>query len=279
VTGRDKHAIDGKLPAPDARFDVVIVGAGSAGTAAAIAAAADGASVLLVDENPVAGALMGSDVPLFYGGRMTAAVQQPGRMLEQVFASNPALEAAFEAGVDVRLGTTAWGLYINGPAMRAMPEPMLGIADAEGAAMIGFDRLILATGARDLVLGFTGWNQPGVMGAQAFAALLTRYDALASRRVLIAGSDALGLETALRAQSRGIEVVGIVEIADTVQGPADLAVKIAVAGIPIHLAHTIVAATGGIDGVEQARIARVDGSAALDIACDTICLAIGAAVT
>ncbi|HLZ79299.1 MAG TPA: FAD-dependent oxidoreductase, partial [Sphingomonas sp.] len=184
---RDVHAIDGKISAPDVCFDVVVVGAGEAGTAAAIAAAKGGASVLLIDENPVAGGLMGTDVPLFYGGRMTAAVQQPGRMLEQVFASNPALEAAFEAGVDVRLGTVAWGLYVNGPAMRALPEPMLGIADAERATMIGFGRLVLATGARDLVLGFAGWNQPGVMGAQGFAALLTRYDALASRRVLVVG--------------------------------------------------------------------------------------------
>ena len=52
MTVRDFHAIDGKVPAPDARFDVVVVGAGPAGTAAAIAAAADGASVLLIDENP-----------------------------------------------------------------------------------------------------------------------------------------------------------------------------------------------------------------------------------
>jgi thioredoxin reductase len=276
VTGRDVHAIDGKLPAPDARFDTIVVGAGSAGTAAAIAAASDGATVLLVDENPVAGGLMGTDVPLFYGGRMTAAVQQPARMLEQIFASNPALEAAFEAGVDVRLGTTAWGLYVNGPAMRALADPVLGIADAERASMIGFDRLILATGARDLVLGFAGWNQPGVMGAQGFAALLTRYAALATRRVLILGSDTLGLETALLALSHGIEVAGIVEIAATIQGPAELAARVQGLGVPFHLGHTLAHTTGGIDGVEGARLLPLGDGAAIDVVCDTICLAIGA---
>jgi len=276
VNGRDVHAIDGKLPAPDMRFDTIVVGAGSAGTAAAIAAASDGATVLLVDENPVAGGLMGTDVPLFYGGRMTAAVQQPARMLEQIFASNPALEAAFEAGVDVRLGTTAWGLYVNGPAMRALAEPVLGIADAERASMIGFDRLILATGARDLVLGFAGWNQPGVMGAQGFAALLTRYAALATRRVLILGSDTLGLETALLALSHGIEVAGIVEIAAIIQGPAELAARVQGLGVPFHLGHTLAQATGGIDGVEGARLMPLGDGAATDVACDTICLAIGA---
>ncbi len=276
MTGRDIHAIDGKMSAPDERFDVVVVGAGTAGTAAAIDTAKGGATVLLVDENPVPGALIGTDVPLFYGGRMTAAVQQPGRMLEHVFASNPALEEAFEAGVDVRLATCAWGLYVNGPAMRALPAPLLGIADAERASMIGFERLILATGARDLVIGFAGWNQPGVIGAQAFAALLTRYAALATRRVLILGSDALGMKTALLAVANGIEVAGIVEIADAVQGPAALAALVAEAGVAIHLGHTIVAAAGGIDGVARATIAPLQGNGRIEIACDTICLAIGA---
>ncbi|MFA6124448.1 FAD-dependent oxidoreductase [Sphingomonas sp.] len=309
MTARDFHAIDGKLPAPDARFDVVVVGAGPAGTAAAIAAAEDGASVLLIDENPVPGALIGGDVPHFYGGRMTAAVQQPARMLEQVFASNPALETAFAAGVDVRLGTCAWGLYLNGPALRALPEPMLGIADAEAATMVGFGRLVLATGARDLVLGFAGWNQPGVMGAQGFAALLTRYDALASRRVVILGTGALALETALLALSRGIAVAALVEVAEAVQGSTALAAQVAAAGVPILLGHTIAATHGGIDGVEGVTLTRLPSPAKagaqsgngdwealrsvtetsatgprpapgkdneLEIPCDTIVLAIGA---
>jgi thioredoxin reductase len=280
MTVRDVHAIDGKLSAPDARFDVVVVGAGSAGTAAAIAAAEGGASVLLIDENPVPGALIGSDVPYFYGGRMTAAVQQPARMLEQVFASNPALETAFAAGVDVRLGTCAWGLYVNGPALRALPEPMLGIADAEAATMVGFGRLVLATGARDLVLGFAGWNQPGVMGAQGFAALLTRYDALASRRIVILGSGALALETALLALARGIAVAALVEVAETVQGPAALAEQVAAAGVPILLGHTVAATRSGIDGVKGVTLTPLPSPAqedALEIACDTLVLAIGSA--
>jgi thioredoxin reductase len=271
----DVHAIDGKIPMPDSCFDVVVVGAGQAGTEAAVAAAQGGASVLLIDEHPVPGALIGNDVPYHFGGRATTAVQQQGRMLEQLFVANPALELAFEAGVDVRLGTVAWGLYVNGPAMRALPAPLLGIADGETATMIGFDRLLLATGARDVVLGFAGWDQPGVMGAQGFAALLTRYDALASRRVLIVGSDRIGLETALLAHRHGIAVAGIVEIADEVQGPAELAEAVAAAGIDLHLGCTIGRAEGGIDGVERAILVPLRGGDAFAVACDTIVLAIG----
>lgn len=272
----DVHAIDGKIAAPAERFDVIVVGAGEAGTAAAIAAAAGGASVLLVDEHPVPGGMIGSDVPFFFGGRATAAVQSPERMVEQLFAANPRLEEAFAAGVDVRLGTVVWGLYVNGPAMRALPEPLLGIADAQGSTMVGYGRLVLATGARDVVIGFPGWTQPGVMGAQGFAALVTRYDAFAGRRVLVVGSDRLGLETALLAAERGIAVAGIVEAADAVQGPAELAAKVAAAGIAVFLNSTIAKAEGGIDGVERVTLTSSSREqAARSIVCDTIVLAIG----
>jgi thioredoxin reductase len=271
----DIHAIDGKISAPDERFDLVVVGAGSAGTAAAIDAARAGARVLLVDENPVPGAAIGTDVPQFFGGRATAAVQHQGRMVEQLFATNPRLEEAFEAGADVRLGTVAWGLYVNGPALRALPEPMLGIADAERAQMVGFDRLVLATGARDIVLGFDGWNQPGVMGAQGFALLLTRYDAFAGRRVIVVGSDRLGLETALLAADHGIEVAAIIEIADMTLGPADLAERVAAIDIPVLTGTTVAAAAGGVDGVERVTLARLTDDRRREIECDTIVLAIG----
>ena len=73
--GTDPHAIGTKLPAPEARYDLVVIGAGPAGLAAALAGAGEGKSVLLVDENPIPGAAMGNDVPLLFGGRMTAAAQ------------------------------------------------------------------------------------------------------------------------------------------------------------------------------------------------------------
>ncbi len=273
---RDVHALDSKIPRADAHFDLVVIGAGHSGTTAAIAAAKAGDTVLLIDEHPVPGALIGTDVPYFFGGRATAAVQQSGRMLEQVFGTNPDLEEAFALGVDVRLGTVAWGLYVNGPAMRVLPEPLLGIADSEGAMMVGFDRLRLATGARDVVLGFPGWNQPGVMGAQGFAALATRYEALASRRIVILGSGALGLETALLALAHGIEVAAIVEVEATVQGPAARAAQVRATGIPIHLGATIAATKSGIDGIDGVTLATLAGDfAPLDLACDTIVLAIG----
>ena len=78
----DSHAIDGKIAAPDEVHDIIVVGAGPAGLAAALEAARAGRQVMLVDENPVTAALAGSDVPLWFGGRATAALQAPERLIE-----------------------------------------------------------------------------------------------------------------------------------------------------------------------------------------------------
>ncbi len=269
-TGTDVCAINGTHSKPEVRYDTIVVGAGPSGIDAAIAAASGGASVLLVDENPVSGALMGNDVPLYFGGRMTAATQNSSRMLEAIFMSMPGLETAMEAGVEVLLGTTAWGVYRNGSGVASLPEQMVGLADAERSWLAGFDQIILATGARDLAMAFPGWNQPGVMGAAALQMLLSRYDAFAGRRIVVLGSHDLALETALMAHSGGIEVTAIIEIRDTPQGSADLVAKVEAASIPIHCGLTIASANGGIDGVESAVLSNGEV-----ILCDTVCVAIG----
>ena len=227
-------AINGTRSAPEAKYDLVVIGAGPSGIAAAIEGAASGASVLLVDENPVSGALMGNDTPLYFGGRITAATQNSDRMLEAIFMSMPDLEKAMEAGVELLLGTTAWGVYRNGPGVQSLPEQVVGLADAERSWLVGFDRIVLATGARDLAIAFPGWNQPGVMGAAALQMLLSRYGAFSGRRIVVLGSHDLALETALMAQEHGLDVAGLVEVRDGPQGDAALLAKITAAGIATH---------------------------------------------
>ena len=269
-TGTDICAVNGTRSAPEAHYELVVVGAGQSGAAAAIDAAKAGKKVLLVDENPVSGALMGNDVPLYFGGRMTAATQNSERMLEAIFMSMPALETAMEAGVELLLGTTAWGVYRNGPGVASLPEQVVGLADGERSWLVGFDHITLATGARDLALAFPGWNQPGVMGAAALQMLLARYDAFAGNRILILGSHDLALETALLAKERGIDVAGLVEVRSEPQGSQALVDKCAASGISIQCGLSIASAKGGIDGVESATLSNGDV-----IACDTICVAVG----
>ena len=272
----DRYALNGKLPPPERRVEVLVIGAGAAGIAAATEAARQGAEVLLVDEHPVSAGLMGLDTPLYFGGRMTSAVQRQARMVEQLLASSPDLEIAMELGVEVLLGTCAWGAYVNGPGLGTLPEPVVGLADEDRGWLVGFGKLILATGARDIALSFKGWDQPGVMGANGLAALLDRYDAFSGRRIVVLGSGDLGLETARRALDRGLDVAAVIEARDTVQGRADLAQTLRERGVEFHLGHVVHQALGGLDGVSQVDVGPVSGPVR-SIDCDTICLAVGLA--
>src|SRR2546423_10776980 len=200
----DPRSIAGKAPRPERHVPVVVVGSGAAGVAAAVEAAGAGVEVLLVDENPVGNDTMAMDVPLYFGQRMQPSVRNRAVMLERVVESNPALTGAYEAGVDVQLGTCVWGAFVNGPTMQQLDAPMLGLADERRSWLVGYDRLIVAAGARDVVLGFPGWERAGVMGANALFSLLTRYRALAARRMAALGSGSLGLPPAtLAVQARG----------------------------------------------------------------------------
>ena len=204
----DPRSVAGKTPAPERRVPLVVVGAGPAGVAAATEAARAGVQVLLLDEHPLDPELMAMDVPLYFGQRMSAAVRDRGVMLERVVRSNPALEAAIDAGVEVELGVSVWGAFQPAPNQRELGFPCVGVADQTRSWLVGYDRLIVAAGARDLSLAFRGWEKAGTMGAAAALALLTRYQAFAARRMVILGSGPLGLAVATLARARGIEVPG-----------------------------------------------------------------------
>jgi thioredoxin reductase len=272
--GFDRISQAGKVPPPEARVQVLVVGGGPAGASAAIAAAKAGASVMLVDENPVSPGLMGLDTPLYFGGRYSNAVQSQGRMVEQILASNPLLESAFEAGVDVRLGVYVWGAFTPGWGLVSLPGSIAGLADEERAWMVGFDRLILATGARDVAFAFRGWDQPGVMGARAFQALTDRYEAFAGRRLVILGTGGLAIRAARAALAGGLEVAALVDVADAFQGPPAAATELAAAGVEILLGQIPVAAPGGLEGVEGLTVRDLASGATRTLVCDTIVEAI-----
>ncbi len=243
---------------------LVVVGAGVAGIEAAVTAARLGLSTMLVDEHPVASSLIGIDVPWMFGQRLGAASQNQARMLERIVTARPGLQAAFDAGVDVRLSTYVWSAFVEGPTSRALPGPMLGLANEERAWFVGFDRMIVAAGARDLALAFPGWDRPGVMGALGFAAVVELYSNFAGRRIVVLGAGALGARTVQLARSAGIAVAAVVDVAS--RASRDL-------GVPLHAGFRVRDVIGTIE-VEGIAIERPDGSDAMQIACDTIVLAV-----
>jgi thioredoxin reductase len=147
---------------------------------------------------------------------------------------------------------------------------------------VGYCRLIVAAGRRDLGLVFPGWEQPGVMGVTALHALVERYGAFAGRRIVMLGSGAEALVAVLAALEAGLEVAAVVEVAPSPLGPPDLVSAVEAARVPL-LTSTVIAGTdGAAGGVEAARLQRLDDqgtprlSAAQTIACDTVCLGVGA---
>ncbi len=260
--------------------DLLVVGGGPAGLAAAIEAARSGISVILADENPVPAEVMGDDVPLHFGQRMGGAVRNRTGMTEAMLASEPLLETALEAGVDVRLGTFVWGLYANGRSVSWLPGMVAGLSDGATSWMLGCKTTIVAAGRRDMGLAFPGWERPGVMGATAAERLATRYGALDARRAVVLGTGAEALLAALAMHRAGIAVAAIVEQAAVPIGPVPLLNQIRKSGIEILTRHVIAAAEGGADGVTAARLAPLDDAGCRQgerrIECDTIVLGIGA---
>jgi len=280
IPASDLKSVTGKPLAIDEKVDVLVIGGGVAGLDAAIGAAARGFGVLLVDENPVPFKTMGDDVPLHFGQGMAANARNRNAMMEAFVASEPRIEEAFAAGVELRLGTACWGLYANGPALGWMPGLVAGLGDEDRSFLVQAQHVILACGRRDMGLGFPGWEKPGVMGATAALNLATRYSALGPRRIVVLGSSTEALSTALALREAGVSIAAIVEQAAETVGDAALLASLREGGTKILTRHVVREALGR-DGVEAAMVARLNekGRPAGDeraLACDGIVLAVGA---
>ena len=260
---------------------LVVVGAGAAGTAAAIEAARAGVQVTLIDENPISAAMMGLNIPQFFGGRFTGELRDEALMLDKVASANGGLAQAQELGVDVRLGTCVWGAFHNTETSRALDGPQLGLSDGERSWLLKYDRLIVAAGSRDLGIGFVGWDLAGVMGANGSYSLMSRYDGLSTRRIVVLGSGNLGLNTAKMALDRGIEVIAVVDVSPTLRGDEVMMAHLRGEGVKLYTSHTVREAVGCDGEIESVVLVEIDddcqpiSGTEKNVSADTVCLAIG----
>jgi thioredoxin reductase len=277
----DPKSIAGtNLPVQE-RTQVLVVGAGPAGLAAALQAASLGRSVILVDENPLSAETMAENVPLHFGGGMTNAVRNRNAMLEAVVESEPVFSEAFEAGIDIRLGTTCWGVYAPGPDVGWLPGPVAGLMDGDRSWMVGAEQIIVAAGRRDMGLAFAGWEKDGVVGITAAVRLAKRYGALRARRAVVLGSSTEALQAALDLRDTGVEIAAVIDHVPSALGSPSLWAELVAGGTQGLFGYVPRKAVGALEAVEAVIVSpwRSDdansGAAELTISCDTVLLGVG----
>lgn len=278
----DPASLAGKAPPISDETDILIVGAGPAGLAAALTAAGHGLRVTLVDENPVPLETMGEEVPLHFGGRMGAAVANRNSVLQTLLDARPEIAEALEAGVDVRLGTAVWGLFPQQRTTAWIEGAVAGLADDTNAWLLRFKQVIVAAGRRDMGLAFDGWHRPGVMGVSAAHRLATVYQSLDCKRAVLVGSDTQALASAHALISSGVQIAAIIEQAECVSGDPALLGRLVAHGAQVLTGHVVREAIGDAFGVKRITAVAVDttgrpdDNALIEIECDTVLLGVAA---
>ena len=167
------------------RFDVLVIGAGPAGMAAAVRAAEFGVRVGIVDDNPTCGGQI-------WRGSEAEHDQDATRWSEQL------------RNADV---TKLYGV-------RVFHHPESGVLLAEGRddlCELRYTSLVLATGARERFLPFPGWTLPNVMGAGGLQAMVKSGLPIRGKRVVVAGTGPLLLAVAAYLRKMGAEIPMICE--------------------------------------------------------------------
>ena len=194
--------------------DVLVIGAGPAGLAAALAAGRAGARTILCDED------------FLPGGRLNAETHAVDGVAGHAWAANAIAELRALDNVRVMTRTSVFGAYDHGTygALERVtdhlpPDPARG-AVRQILWRVRATRTVLAAGATERHVAFPDNDRPGVMLAGAVRGYLNRFGVAPGRRVSLFTSDDDGWRTAIDLAAAGVEVVAVVDARD-VPPPVD----------------------------------------------------------
>ncbi len=276
--GMDVRTVEGMpvladLPGPDVPppvrmdLDVLVIGAGPAGLAAAVELGRIGVRTLVVDDKEKPGGKLVLQTHKFFGSEEDCHAGTRGIEIADLLAE----EVAALPSVDLWLGTTALAAYSDGCVC-------LRRGDSIAIARPRF--LLVASGARERSLAFPGNTLPGVFGAGAFQTLVNRDRVRCSDRLFVVGGGNVGLIASYHALQAGMTVVGLAEALPRCGGYKVHEDKIRRLGVPVHTSSTVLAAFGD-ERLEAVTVCAVDGSFApvpgteRSYAVDTLLIAVG----
>ena len=225
--------------------DVLVIGAGPAGLAAALSASASGARVVVCDENPAPGGSLLAETE----------VEIEGKGARDWIAD--AL-AALRSAPNVRLmpRTQAFGYYAQnfiGLSERIAEPDLAADPDLprERLWQMRAREIVLATGAIERPLVFPDNDRPAVMLADAARRYASQYGASVGERVVVATAHDSAYRAALDLKKAGVGVAQIVDLRPEAEG--SLADAARAAGIEIIAAAAIL----GVQGRLRVKAVRI----------------------
>jgi len=161
-------------PARDS-YDVVVIGAGPAGLAAAASTAGAGLSTLLLDENPGPGGQVWRAIA-------STPVTAPDQLGADYWAGADLVSEARSSGAEIVHRATVWSLdrFLE-----------IGVSVGGTSSFVKARRVILATGALERPFPIPGWTLPGVMTAGAAQTMLKSSGLVPDGRTVVAGQGPL----------------------------------------------------------------------------------------
>ena len=246
----------------NAHCDVLVVGAGPAGLAAAREAGRSGARVVLADEDSLPGGTLLGSADTGWLGETTAELEA----LDNVrVLTRTTVTGYFDHNFLIALERVTDRLGPHAPAH--LPRQRLW--------RIRAGRVVLATGAPERPLAFANNDRPGVMLAGAVRAYVNRFAVLPGKRAVVVTDNDSAYATALDLHRHGVEIAAVVDLRPESEEPPGSRE----AGLEILRGHAVVD-TAGRRRVHAAHVARLDGDGSLagpvrTLHCDLIAMSGG----
>lgn len=247
-----------------AHCDVMVIGAGPAGLAAARAAAQTGARVILCDENPVfGGSLVGVSATVDDGPAASwiAAVAQ---------------ELAACAGVTVLSRTSAFGHYDGNliGLIESVSDDSAEGAPRERLWKVRAKVVVLAAGAHERGVAYANNDLPGTLLAGAARTYVDRYAVRPGSRVVVFTNNDSAYAAALALHRAGVAVAAIIDARPDAALIGQWPREVRAHGVPIVPGAAIARAHGRLR-VRAIDVVPLSGGAQRRIDCDSVCVSGG----